>query len=301
MNPAKLFIPAQPNLRTSTPFDITAILSAWVKDLSHPEVWIHAGDTIFKILLIILFSRMVVWLIRGVVNRIFHARSNQTIRISQRRTETARILVNNIVSYVMYFVALLLVIDQLGFNLAPLLASAGVLGLAIGFGASKIVADLISGFFIVFEDAYAVGDTISIDKITGIVVEIGLRMTKIKGNNGEIHMIPNGRVNDITNFSIENSVALVDIPVAHQEKLEHVTSILNVVCELCEGNIEGLTHKPTLLGICQFTSNEVIYRIKADCEPLKHWAVERMIRAKVKESFEANQIQFGYPKLIVEP
>jgi moderate conductance mechanosensitive channel len=298
MNPTKILIPEPTNIKGSTT-DITAILSAWFKDLSHPEVWIRAGEMIFKILLIILFSRIVVWLIRGVVNRIFQSRSH-TMRISQRRTETARILVNNTVSYVMYFVALLLVIDQLGFNLAPILASAGVLGLAIGVGASKIVTDLISGFFIVFEDAYAVGDTISIEKITGTVVEIGLRMTKIKGNNGEIHIIPNGRVNDITNFSIENSVALVDVPVTTQEKLDHVTRVLNMVCELCEGQIQGLTKKPTFLGIHQFSSNEVVYRIQADCEPLKHWAVERAIRAKVKESFEVNQIQLGYPTLGVQ-
>ena len=108
----------------------------------------------------------------------------------------------------------MLILGQVGLNLGPLLAGAGVLGLAIGFGAQSLVKDVITGFFIIFEDQFGVGDVIQIDQFKGTVEEIGIRVTRIKSWTGEVHIIPNGNIKQVTNFSTYNSIAVVDVSIA---------------------------------------------------------------------------------------
>ena len=116
-------------------------------------------------------------------------------------------------------------LSQFGINITGLVASAGIAGLAISFGAKNLVQDIITGAFIIFERQFKVGDFVRVGLIEGVVTELGIRTTKLKGLNGEIHIIPNGQILQVTNFSVDNSFALVDVQVSYEEDLERVEQV----------------------------------------------------------------------------
>ena len=129
-------------------------------------------------------------------------------------------LLENVTSYVIYFISAMMILEYCGIPIKGLLAGAGILGLAVGFGAQSLVKDIISGFFIIFEDQFSVGDYIKINTFEGEVLEIGLRTTKLKSKMGELHVIPNGSIIQVTNYSILNSMSVVDITVPNNDQVE---------------------------------------------------------------------------------
>ncbi|HJV47118.1 MAG TPA: mechanosensitive ion channel family protein [Bacillota bacterium] len=264
--------------------------------VTNTTMWAHFGQSVIKIIFIILVSRILVKVIANSVNRIF--KNREKFQLHVRRVETMRSLVNNVSTYVIYFVAILLIMAQLGFNLAPVLASAGVVGLAVGFGAQNLVRDVITGFFIIFEDQFGVGDYIAIGKFTGTVQEIGLRITKIRSVTGELHIVPNGSIKEVTNFSVENSMVLLDVGVAYEENIDHVMDVLKDVLNAAKVEIEEIIGEPEVLGVQNLGPSEVVFRVTAECRPMGHFSASRKLRAMIKKAFDENGIEIPYPKMV---
>lgn len=279
----------------------------WLEDIylemyayiTNVEMWIVYGKALIKIIFIIIAARIVVRILSGSINKIFTQRGK--FQVNERRMETTRSLVNNMSSYVIYFIAILSILTQLGFNLGPVLASAGVVGLAVGFGAQNLVRDVITGFFIIFEDQYAVGDYISTGQVSGTVQEFGLRITRIRGLNGEVHIIPNGSITEVTNFSTQNSIAIVDISVAYEENVDRVMEVLKEAMQDAKEEIEELVAVPDVLGVQNFAASEVSIRIMAECRPMGHFSASRKLRALIKKLFDEKGIEIPYPKLVTIP
>lgn len=269
--------------------------------LISPDLWVRIGSVFIKIVLIIIVSRILVTISRSAINRIFRNRQGGKLQIDQRRLETLRVLVNNVSRWVLFFLTVLLVLDQLGFDLRPVLVSAGVLGLAIGFGAQSLVRDIITGFFIIFEDQFAVGDAVTINAFSGTVTEIGLRITKLKSFTGEIHIIPNGTITQVTNFSLQNTVALVDVSVAYEENIERVQQIITEVAKKVQEENENIVNDPQVLGVQSLGPTDVVIRVTAECKPNTHAGVARQLRAGIKAEFEARGIEVPYPRMIAMP
>ncbi|RXT09119.1 mechanosensitive ion channel family protein [Ammoniphilus sp. CFH 90114] len=267
--------------------------------ITNTDMWITIGKASVKILFIYIVARILVKVLLGSINRIFQQRGK--FQVDERRMETMRSLASNVVTYVIYFVAILSILTQLGFNLAPVLASAGVVGLAVGFGAQNLVRDVITGFFIIFEDQFAVGDYVTTGNFTGTVQEIGLRITKIKSITGEVHIIPNGSITEVTNFSTQNSVAVLDISVAYEEDVERVVGILKEELEKAPMEIEELIGVPNVLGVQNFGASEVVIRLTADCKPMGHFSANRKLRAMIKRIFDERGIEIPYPRLVTIP
>ncbi|WP_209810569.1 mechanosensitive ion channel family protein [Ammoniphilus resinae] len=269
------------------------------EQVTNTDLWMTVGQAIFKIIFIIIIARILVNLVSNSVNRIF--RKREKLQLNERRVETMRSLVNNVTSYVIYFVAILLILAQFGFNLGPVLASAGVVGLAVGFGAQNLVRDVITGFFIIFEDQFAVGDYIQTGQFFGEVKEIGLRITKIKGYTGEIFIIPNGSITEVTNFSIQNSLAVLDVRVAYEEDVDQVIEILNQSLKDAPTIIEDIIATPEVVGVQDLGPSEVLIRVTAECKPMAHFAANRKLRSLVKKIFEEKGIEIPYPRLVTMP
>lgn len=269
------------------------------KYITNAEMWLTIGKSIVKIIIIIIAARILVKVLSGSINKIFSQRGR--FQVNERRMETTRSLVNNMASYVVYFIAILSILTQLGFNLGPVLASAGVVGLAVGFGAQNLVRDIITGFFIIFEDQYAVGDYISTGPVMGTVQEFGLRITRIRGLNGEVHIIPNGSITEVTNYSTQNSVAVLDISVAYEENVERVEQILKEAMQQAKVEIEELVAVPEILGVQNFAASEVSIRIMAECKPMGHFSANRKLRAMIKKLFDEKGIEIPYPRLVTIP
>ena len=180
--------------------ELTKTLNGVQDKLLQEEVWINAGLALLKIIFIIVLAAIVVKVGKIIIRQVFIVRMKTPLRYSERRQNTMLKLLENVIAYVVYFAAILAVLSAISINVTGLLAGAGVLGLAIGFGAQNLVRDVITGFFIIFEDQFSVGDYVRIGQAEGTVQEIGLRTTKLKGLNGEIHIFPNGTIIEVVNF-----------------------------------------------------------------------------------------------------
>lgn len=266
--------------------------------VTNADMWVNVGMVALKIVAIIVISRIVVSVVQAAVNRVFQHRKDSKIQMDQRRVDTMRVLVNNVVRYTLYFLAILMILQLLGIDLKPVLVSAGVLGLAVGFGAQSLVRDIITGFFIIFEDQFAVGDVVTINNMTGTVQEIGLRITRVRSWTGEVHIFPNGMITQVTNFSLQNTLAVVDVSVAYEEDLKQVEQVLKEVLQLAQTELTDIVAEPQILGVHAFGPSEVIMRVTAECKPNSHHGVNRSLRAMIRTEFTKRGIQIPYPKIV---
>src|SRR5690606_32471871 len=186
------------------------------------DTWLTLIGTLIKIAFIILIAILVVHAGKYIIRRIFRINLKGPIRKQERREQTLLKLLENALSYVVYFSAILAVLQEFNIDVKGLLAGAGVLGLAVGFGAQSLVKDVISGFFILFEDQFSVGDYVKIGTAEGKVEEIGLRTTKIKNFTGELFILPNGTIAQVVNYSLKNSLAIVDVTIPFEQGIERV-------------------------------------------------------------------------------
>ncbi len=259
--------------------------------LSNPALWFNFGIGVLKIVTIVIAAKISMPILEASINRVFQRRESGKIKFDRRRVDTLRVLVNHVARYTIYFITILLVVFQLGFDLRPVLVSAGVLGLAVGFGAQSLVRDVITGFFIIFEDQFAVGDFVTINTFNGTVQEIGLRITKIRSSTGELHIIPNGSINQVTNFSLQNTIAVLDISVAYEENIEHVQAVIAEVAKKAQKENQDIVNDPQVLGVQSFGPTGVTIRVTVECKPNTHYGVARKLRAMIKEEFEAKGIE----------
>ncbi|WP_370454574.1 mechanosensitive ion channel family protein [Geobacillus sp. C56-T2] len=267
--------------------------------LTDETLWLEIGKGALKIVLIFLVCAVAVKVLKVAVHNMFRVREKAPIRISERREATLVRLLDNVITYVLYFIALLMILDTFGVPVKGLLAGAGVVGLAVGFGAQSLVKDVITGFFIIFEDQFAVGDYVRIGNFEGYVEEIGLRVTKIKSWTGEVHILPNGSIIEVTNFSLHNSLAVVDVSIAYEEDIEEAEQAIRELLPQLPAKYEDMVAPPELLGVQNLASSEVILRITCETKPMRHLAVARAIRKEVKMLLDERGIEIPYPRLVL--
>jgi small conductance mechanosensitive channel len=190
------------------------------------------------------------------------------------------------------------VLGELGVNLGPILATAGVLGLAVGFGAQSLVKDVISGLFMLVENQFNVGDVATLGGVTGVVERSTLRLTVLRDLEGRVHYVPNGQVGVVTNYTKHWSRALLDVGVAYKEDVDHVMEVLTRVgAELAEDpDYSGLILEPLeILGVNEFGDSAVVIRVMFKTKPIQQWAVAREFRRRIKKAFDAEGIEIPFP------
>jgi small-conductance mechanosensitive channel len=276
-----------------------SIFQDFLDTLIDPYLWLNILQKAIIIVLIWIGVRIAIRMGRALVDRILVIKEGSRIRLDERRINTLRMLLRNVINYSFSFLGILLILAQF-IDIMPILAGAGVLGLAVAFGAQNLVRDVITGFFIIFEDQFAVGDVIRTGNYEGTVHEIGLRVTKIKSPTGEIHIIPNGAITEVTNFSTSNSVAVLDISIAYEEDIPHVISVLEKkMAEVYEqGIFPELVQKPEVLGVQNLGPSEVVIRITAECMSMTHFKVRRGLITIIKETLEQDGIEIPYPRVV---
>ncbi|MCZ8524082.1 MULTISPECIES: mechanosensitive ion channel family protein [Paenibacillus] len=264
--------------------------------LSNPGMWAAIVFTVVKILILFVVARLIIKLADKIIDSMMAARDKGPIHFSRRRTQTIGKLIRNIVTYVVNFILILMILSQFNVNLGPVLAGAGVLGLAIGFGAQSLVKDVITGFFIIFEDQFAVGDVIQVGTYKGTVEEIGLRVTRLKSWTGEIHILPNGTINQVTNFSVNNSLAVIDVNVTYETDIDEAIKILKETAEAYYENSVDIVKAPAVLGVQTMGTSEITLRLTAECKPNAQFGVARDLYSLIKKAFESSGIQIPYPR-----
>jgi small-conductance mechanosensitive channel len=263
------------------------------------ELWINVGQVSLKILAIIIIGAIVIKVGKAAIIRAFKVRQMSPLRISERREATILKLLQSVLAYAVYFIAIIMILSNLGVNVSAILAGAGVVGLAVGFGAQSLVKDIITGFFIIFEDQFAVGDHVKIGQFEGDVEMIGLRTTKIKSWTGEVNIIPNGSIIEVTNFSLHNSLAVVDISVAYEEDIQRVEAIIQDLLLSLKDKYEDIVNPPELLGVQTLAPSEVMLRVTVETLPMRHVYIARQLRREIRQCLDQHGINIPYPKMVM--
>lgn len=261
-----------------------AIWQSFWQKITNLDMWLEIILTLMGAWLVIKFSR-------PVINRIIKGSG---------RALTLRGILYSLVKYSVIFFAIINILNSIGFDTRSILAGAGIAGLAVGFGAQNLVRDVITGFFIILENQYTVGEYISTAGVQGFVEEMGLRVTKIRDFGGQLHIIPNGQIAQVTNFHRGPLLAVVDVPVAYEENLDRALQVLELVCQqVAEEQRDLIISGPQVLGVQNFGPSEVVIRIIAKTKPLEQYQIERLLRRRIMETFNTEGVEIPYPKQIM--
>ena len=262
------------------------------------DVWII--QTAIQIALVLVVAFVLTRLLRRITTKVGNKVSQETTPIrALQRTETLTRVLSSAGIVVIWVMGTFYILGAIGANLAPLLASVGIIGLAVGFGAQNLVRDVVSGFFILLEDQYGVGDIIEINQVaSGKVETLTLRVTGMRALDGTMHYIANGEITHIANRSKDWARAIVDVGVAYKENSEKVRRTLEKVALTSKEDHEigrSMYAEPEILGVEMLGEYEVTWRIVVDTKPGKQWEVGRALREHIKAAFDEDGIEIPFP------
>ncbi|WP_445667721.1 mechanosensitive ion channel family protein [Oceanobacillus sp. FSL W8-0428] len=259
----------------------------WIENINWEQLLLNAGLIILKLIV----TLIVFYIARAIGKRFIRnsfSKAQVKKKMSAGRTKTLQSLTISAFSYVLFFVTLVVVLGIFDINATGLIAGAGVVGLAIGFGAQGLVSDIVTGFFLLLEKQVDVGDYVTAAGYDGVVEEVGLRTMQIRSFDGTLNYVPNREVSSLSNHSRGNMQALVDIAIPYSDNIDNAVSILQTVCDEMKEKNSKIVEGPDVLGVQTFGSAEITLRIIAKTESMEQWAVERDLRKAIKEALDAN-------------
>ncbi len=248
----------------------------------------------FKILLVFIAYAILSPLGKRLISSVM-TKTSKKQRLSEARAKTLEKLLKNIYGYVLIFILVITILAIFNIPVTPLLAGAGVIGLAVGFGAQGLVSDVVTGFFILLEKQIDVDDYVTMSGLSGIVEEVGLRTTQIRGFDGTLHYIPNRNISNVSNHSRGNMQALVDIGISYNENIDEALHVLQNVCNQFADRDDRVKEGPDVVGVQSFGSSDVVIRIIAQTENMEQWAVERELRKEIKQGLQNAGMEIPYP------
>jgi small conductance mechanosensitive channel len=219
-----------------------------------------------------------------------------------QRAQTTGSLLKSIITGIIVAIVVTMVLAEVNVNVAPIIASAGILGLAIGFGAQSLVGDFLSGLFMIFEDQYGVGDVVDLGEASGTVEAVSLRVTRLRDVNGTVWYVRNGEILRVGNMSQNWARSVLDINVAYHEDLVKVRRVLKEVAhELWEDDdYKGrIIEEPEVWGVEAMTPDGVTMRVTLKTAPMEQWEVAREMRERVKARFDYEGIEIPLPQRVV--
>ena len=286
--------------------DMTSLLNG--KAFTSGALWQQLMASLASVGLTIMLVVVLAWLALSLyttaIDNIFkvinaNIKPDAALRMGQRATTLSHIL-RSVGKVVILFMAGLIILSKLGVNVAPILASAGIVGLAVGFGAQSLVKDVISGFFILAEDQYGVGDVIEVNGQSGTVEKMNLRITQLRALNGQLVTIPNGAIGTVINHSKEWACAVLEVGVAYDTDPDKVINVLKAVGEELMAEMPDKIQGPVeVLGMEAFKESEVVFKLTIKTQPLAQWAVSRAYRRKIWYRFQQEGIEIPFPQRVL--
>lgn len=222
--------------------------------------------------------------------------------MQKKRIKTLMTLLRSVARYAVYFICAMLILSVLGFGstIQNLLVTAGIGSVALGFGAQSLVKDVVTGFFLMFENQFSVGDYVKIGDVEGTVSATAMRVTYLKTALGQQIIIPNGKIETVINYSRADSLAKILIPLSYECDLKKAMDVCLKAAEKCAKEHEDIVlEAPKVQGITSFEDSSIMVSIICKVQSLKHWEMERALRLAVKEALDANQIAIPYNQLDV--
>jgi small conductance mechanosensitive channel len=240
-------------------------------------------------------------IIKRIIDKLLEKKQKNLSKSSYnyKKTETFKVLVKNIIKYIIIIFLILAILTVYGIDVTSVLAGLGIVGVVIGLALQDLAKDIIAGVSIILENQYAIGDIISIGDFKGEVIFLGLKTTRIKNYEGQVKIIANRNATEVINYSMEDSLAIVDIDVSYEEDNDKVEKVLTNLAEELTNTLPKLKGKVELLGIQELSSSSVRYRIIAPTNSMAHFETERKIRKLVKERLDKEHIKIPYPQIEV--
>lgn len=218
----------------------------------------------------------------------------------QKRTQTLGSIVRYVLDITILIVTAMIVLGELGIQIGPVLAAAGIVGLAVGFGAQSLVKDVITGFFILLEDQIRVGDVVEIGQKGGLVEKISLRTTVLRDLAGNVHYVPNGKIDIVTNMTKDYSRYVFEIGVAYREDVDQVIELIKEVdADLRDDPAfrDDILEPIEILGLDQFGNSALVIKARTKTVPIKQWGVAREFNRRLKKKFDENDIEIPFPHM----
>ncbi|SIS38190.1 mechanosensitive ion channel family protein [Salimicrobium flavidum] len=210
------------------------------------------------------------------------------------RTNTLEKLSINVFSYTLIFILFIMLLGAVNIDIGPLLAGAGIIGLAVAFGAQNLVADVVTGFFLLLERQVEVDDYVTVGSYEGIVEEVGIRTTKVRGFDGTLHFVPNRLIEGVSNHSRGNMRALVDIGISYDDNIDEAMKVLQKIADRFKED-ERFIEGPDVLGVQSIGSSDIVIRILGQTKNMEQWSVERDMRKAIKEALDEAGIDIPFP------
>ncbi len=295
-----------------------------VEDLTGNEAVARTADLVIgrplAVVGLLVLAVVIRWVLHKVVDRIV-ARAEDGVlpdRMSRRRDDTEREvatatrrvqraktmgdLLKSVITGILIAVFGTMILAQLGVNIAPIIASAGIVGIALGFGAQSLVKDFLSGVFMIFEDQYGVGDVIDVGEATGTVEAVTLRVTRLRDLNGTVWYVPNGEILRVGNMSQNWARAVIDVSVGYGEDINRVKQVLKEVAhDLWEDDeYRGvIVEEPEVTGVEMLAADSVNLRVLVKTAPMEQWAVARELRQRIKTRFDYEGIEIPFAQRVI--
>lgn len=273
--------------------------------LATPERIYPLAASLLRFLVILIaayvVTRIARRLIRGLKAQIIAAMQKAaggTATELEKRAGTIISIAGKTVSVVIWAIAVVMALREVGFDVAPLLAGAGVAGLAIGFGAQNLVRDIITGLFMLVENQVRVNDVAIINGTGGLVEEVNLRTTVLRSLDGVVHVFPNGNISTLSNMTRKFSFYVFDVGVAYKEDTDHVTEVLKGVAEELRGEDafkEDILEPLEVLGVDSFADSAVVIKARIKTRPLQQWRIGREMNRRIKKKFDEVGIEIPFP------
>jgi len=244
---------------------------------------------------------VIVSIVRRRLTRFFERKIPEDKMLMRKRTLTFNSVISNLVIVVAFIAAALIVAEQLGISVTPLLAGAGVAGIVVGFGAQSLIKDLINGVFILFEQWYQVDDVVTVAGITGSVERFNLRTTVLRDIEGTVHYIPNGEISMLGNRTQLWSRAVVEVGVHYDEDLDRVVGVLEEIFDEIMNDKKYkkmILERPSILGddgISELGDSAIIFKLVCKVKPGEQWNIARQLRKRIKDKFDEVGIEIPYP------
>lgn len=216
----------------------------------------------------------------------------------QKRTNTLGAIVRYSLTLAIFAVAVMTVLRELGIDIGPILATAGIVGLAVGFGAQSLVKDVISGFFILLEDQIRVGDIVDLGGKSGLVEKMNLKTTVLRDLAGNVHYVPNGTISVVTNMTKDYSRYVFNIGVAYREDVDEVMEVIKAVDEEMRQDPEfknDILEPIEIMGLDQFAESAMVIRARTKTLPIKQWRIGREFNRRIKKKFDELNIEIPFP------
>lgn len=275
--------------------EIIVVMKMWFFDHGVPIMVILIGSLVLNRAMGTFIDRI----IRKIVPPNRYGGSKQA---ELKREDTLIRITHGTMQVVLWILVLLLVLSEVGINIAPLVAAAGVAGLAFGFGGQYLIRDLISGFFIILENQYRIGDVVCFDKTCGLVEDITLRASILRDLDGTVHHVPHGSIERVSNLTKQFARVNINLGISYNADLEKVIDVINTTgAELAEDEKwkEHILKKIQFERVDDFADSAVIVKVLGDTAPIMQWAVAGEFRKRIKIAFDKAGIEIPFPQRVV--